>query len=117
MSNLKLFSLRSPNRDKEKIIIISHSIFLQKNACRMISRNFKTIRSEKSTYKHLRYCITSKTSDISQQTTIKEGILVIRKNLFDCLICCFTITVNSGGHVGMVSYLTTLILGKTPGGS
>ena len=36
------------------------------------------------------------------------------------LICCFTSTINSRGHVRTVSYLTvitTLLLGKPPGGS
>ena len=36
---------------------------------------------------------------------------------FFYLIKCFTSTINSGGHVGTVSYLTTLFLGKPPGGS
>ena len=38
-------------------------------------------------------------------------------DVFVCLFCCFTSTVNSCGHVGMVIILTTLLLGKLPGGS
>ena len=34
-----------------------------------------------------------------------------------CLVCCFTSMVNSWGHVGAVSYVTTLLLGKSFGGS
>ena len=36
---------------------------------------------------------------------------------FYVLMCCFTSSVSSWGHVGTVSYLTTLFLSKYPGGS
>ena len=36
---------------------------------------------------------------------------------FVCLISCFMSMVNHRGHVGMISYLTTLFLSKPPGGS
>ena len=36
---------------------------------------------------------------------------------FVCLISCFMSTVNSLGHIGTISYLTTLFLGMPPGGS
>ena len=38
-------------------------------------------------------------------------------NSFCVLICCFTFMLNSCGHVGAVSYVATLLLGKSPGGS
>ena len=38
-------------------------------------------------------------------------------DFFYVLICCFTSTVSSWCHVGTVTYLTTLFLGKSPVGS
>ena len=50
-----------------------------------------------------------------QLANIKFGYLNLP--IFVCLIECFTYMVNSCGHVGKVSYLTTLFLGKLLRGS
>ena len=53
----------------------------------------------------------------SENIQKKEGGPDRSLEFFYVLICCFTSTVSSWCHVGIVSYLTTLFLGKSPVGS
>ena len=50
---------------------------------------------------------------------VKRVMVVYTRScdFFYVLIYCFTSTVSSWCHVGTVSYLTTLFLGKSPVGS
>ena len=64
--------------------------------------------------------VSETSSTKSTVTECVKRVMVVYTRSFDffyVLICCFTSTVSSCCHVDIVSYLTTLFLGKSSVGS